>query len=692
MGVAKSLILFIISLSFIKTSAQAPPAIEWQKCIGGNNYDAINAIQPLADGGFILAGQTSSNDGDITHSNGAMDAWIINLDNGGNVLWQKNYGGTHIDIAIDIKLTADSGYVFLGTTSSTDGDVSGNHGGTNDIWLVKLDATGNIQWQKCYGGPGQETSHSLQLTNDGGYIIGAYVTADGGDIAGHHGNNNANDVWIVKTDSNGNMEWQKCYGGSQSDDITSVIPTTDGGYIFSASVLSTDGDVNCAHYSNQDIWLVKIDNDGNIEWQSCAGGNYGEVPDALLQSRDGGYIIAGIEYSDDLPGTHGPGGDGWVVKFDSNGNIEWQRFLGGTQTDRLQTIIETNDGYVVAGSSNSTDGDICSNKGTDDLFIVKLNTDGSTAWKRTCGGTKNDGANAVVIANDGGFLVSGFANSNDGDVSGNHNPNVADAWLVKLSFPGIDILPTIAISADETTICPGKNISFSSSITNGGTQALYQWRVNGQSFSNDSASTNINTLKDGDLVNCVLTSNSNCVTSATAISNNIAISLDTTLTPTDFLPASLQVCSYGNLEIKPTGTYKTYWWSTDEHQQNIIVNHPGVYWLQVTNEKDCPGKDSVLVTAKDCLIGFFMPTAFTPNNDGKNDLFKPVIGGVVSLYKLIIYNRWGQTVFQTATPSKGWDGKTAGSDPTPQVYIWTCTYQLQGEPTKTERGTVTLIR
>jgi gliding motility-associated-like protein len=498
-------------------------------------------------------------------------------------------------------------------------------------------------------------------------------------------------VWIIKTDNIGNIQWQKSYGGSGSEDLTSIVQTNDGGYSFSATVESMDGNLNCSHYQNEYIWLVKLDINGNIEWQNCIGGNYGDGARSLLQTSDGGYIIAGFEQSIDLPGTYGQGGDGWVVKFDNSGNVQWQRFLGGTQTDELKSIIETNDGYIVAGSSNSTDGEICTNKGAEDLYIVKLSSNGTTLWKRTCGGLAGDGANAIAETPDGSLVLGGFTYSNDGDVSGNHS-NGVDAWLVKLSFPGIEILPTMQISTSETTICTGKAITFTSVISNGGTNPSYQWLVNGEIVSADSSSIVLSTLKNGDVVSCILTSNSNCVTSPTVTSNTITVSVNPVLTPINFLPAGLEICSYGNLTVQPFAIYKTYLWNTNESKPSIIVDNPGLYWLQVTDDDDCPGKDTVIVTPKDCVVGFYMPSAFTPNHDGKNDLFKPVIGGVMLQYRLNIYNRLGQLIFQTTDPYKGWDGKTGNNSSAPQIFVWSCIYQLRGEETKNVKGTVTLIR
>ena len=161
--------------------------------------------------------------------------------------------------------------------------------------------------------------------------------------------------------------------------------------------------------------------------------------------------------------------------------------------------------------------------------------------------------------------------------------------------------------------------------------------------------------------------------------------------PTSFLPADTSICSYGTLQLKPLSDYRIYLWSTGMSSPSITINKPGTYWLQAMNENNCVGKDTIYIGLKDCLKGFYIPSAFTPNNDGKNDVFRPMIFGVIKHFSFRIYNRWGQVVFQTNNSQAGWNGKLAGNPVASGVYIWNCTYQLAGEDLKTEKGTVVLI-
>ncbi|MBO9658191.1 MAG: gliding motility-associated C-terminal domain-containing protein, partial [Chitinophagaceae bacterium] len=162
--------------------------------------------------------------------------------------------------------------------------------------------------------------------------------------------------------------------------------------------------------------------------------------------------------------------------------------------------------------------------------------------------------------------------------------------------------------------------------------------------------------------------------------------------PRAFLPEDTAVCSYGSLVILPQYVYLSYHWSNGASGQTISVTRPGEYWLNVTDAKGCIGTDSILVKGKECLLGLHVPKGFTPNNDGKNDVFLPVIGGDVVKYQLTVYNRWGQAIFTTTDRFKGWDGKYGGAQQESNVFVWVVTYQLQGDGVRSERGTVMLIR
>ena len=413
-----TILLCLLFVSLTNILCAQSKTIQWQKSLGGSESDNANSIQQTSDGGFIIAGYTASNNGDVSGFHGSTDFWILKTDLTGNIVWQKVLGGSADDNAQSVQQTADGGYIVAGYTLSNDGDVSGNHG-SYDCWVVKLSATGNITWQKTLGGTTDEFAYSIQQTADGGYILCGHV------------NINSGDYLVMKLDPSGNLAWQKIFGGIESDQAFCVKQTTDGGYIVAGSSSSNDGDV-LANHGSSDYWLIKLSAEGNITWQKTLGGTESEEARSVLQTTDGGYVIAGFTYSNDgdVSGNHG-GADYWAVKLTSTGNITWQKTFGGTGDEIARSIQQTSDGgYILAGSSTSSRGQVSGNRGGQDYWIVKLDGAGNLIWQEAMGGIQTDQAQSVQQTAEGGYIVAGYSGSNDGDVSGNHGNQ--DYWIVKL--------------------------------------------------------------------------------------------------------------------------------------------------------------------------------------------------------------------------------------------------------------------
>jgi hypothetical protein len=432
------MIVLMLGYVFTYIAEGAPaPVIQWEKSLGGSDDDTAFSIQQTADGGYIVAGYSISTDGDVTGNHGwdYWDNWVVKLDAGGEIQWQKCLGGSAGDEARSIQQTADGGYIVAGRSWSTDGDVTGHHG-RGDYWVVKLDAGSEIQWQKCLGGSDGDSAFSIQQTTDGGYIVAGYSDSSDGDVTGHHGNNDYNDYWVVKLDAGGEIQWQKCLGGSTAFSIRQI---ADGGYIVAGYSTSTDDDVTGNH-GGGDYWVVKLDADGEIQWQKCLGGSGWEEARSIQQTTDGGYIVVGGSGSSDgdVTGNHGRG-DYWVVKLDAGGEIQWQKCLGGSHGDSATSIQQTADGgYIVAGGSDSTDGDVTGNHGSTDYWVVKLDGTGGIQWQKYLGGSGEDFATSIQQTADGGYIVAGGSDSTDGDVTGHHGNHhgSSDYWVVKLAPDG----------------------------------------------------------------------------------------------------------------------------------------------------------------------------------------------------------------------------------------------------------------
>lgn len=419
---------FALFVCFDSLHAQVAPPIEWQKSLGGSNQDYAYSIDQTFDGGFIAAGWSNSNNGDVTGNHGLLDYWITRLDPSGNLIWQKSLGGSNDDQASFIEQTTDGGFIVTGSTASNNGDVATNHGG-DDYWVLKLDSTGDIVWQKSLGGSGNDEAFSVRQTTDGGFIVAGVSASSDGDITGNHG---GRDYWIVKLDSTGNLVWQKSFGGSSYDEATSIDLTTDGGYIVTGWAKSTDGDVTGNH-GNYDYWSVKMDGSGNMIWEKSYGGSTYDQPWFISQTGDGGYVISGYSSSSNgnVSGSHG-GYDNWIIKLNATGNLVWQNPLGGGSDDRGYSVHGTSDGGIITVANTfSNNGNVSGNHGSNDYWLVKLDMNGTIEWQKCLGGTSADIPNSMQQTADGGYIVAGYASSTNGDVTGNHGGY--DFWIVKLS-------------------------------------------------------------------------------------------------------------------------------------------------------------------------------------------------------------------------------------------------------------------
>ena len=451
------LLVLIAQLGF----AQAP-AIQWQKCFGGIGFDEAYSIVQTTDGGYVVAGSTNLNGGDVTGNHGLTDFWVVKVSSIGILQWKKCYGGSADDKAYCIQQTTDGGYIVAGSTVSTDGDVTGLHLNSfnplwGDYWVIKIDSIGTLQWQKTIGGTSADQAHSIIQTTDGGYIVVGESYADhswDGDFV-----NAAN---IVKLSSTGAIEWVT-YGGDYN---YSVKQTTDGGYIV---VGWLTGKFN----------VLKLDSMGVQQWQKFYGGSAGsDFAKSVIQTSDGGYMVAGYTQSSDgnVTGFHGGTNDAWLVKLDSAGNLQWQKTLGGSYNDEAYSIQQTaDDGYIIAGQTNSNDGDVNGLHGAagainccapiTDYWVVKITNAGVIQWQKTMGGSYIDTATSIIKTSDGGYVVAGHtANNivNSGDVTGFHlntsvpNASGYDYWIVKLAP---DALGIAAFASNQITVFPNPTAS-----------------------------------------------------------------------------------------------------------------------------------------------------------------------------------------------------------------------------------------
>ncbi|MRX63592.1 fibronectin type III domain-containing protein [Maribacter luteus] len=409
-------------------------SIAWEKSFGGSKIDMANSLQLTVDGGYIIAGTSDSDDGDVGGNNDAEgylggDFWIIKLNHSGDLMWETNLGGSSDEGGNDIQQTADGGYIVVGMTDSNDQDISGDTSSA-DVWIVKLDGSGNLVWETNYGGGSGDEANAVRQTVDGGYIVAGFTGSSDGDV---EDNNGGLDYWILKLDANGTLVWETTLGGSGFDIAKSIEQTSDGGYIVAGYSESPDGDVG-GNYGERDYWAVKLDASGNLAWETHLGGSLDDYAYDIHQTSDLGYIVAGYSESSDFDVSDNYGNrDYWVVKLNTTGEITWEVNLGSSSVDGARSIQQTTDGgYIVAGNAGETDFDVSGsvNGGFLDYWVVKLTPEGVLSWEISMGGPENDYATAIQQTNDG-YIVSGYVSGPGGDISGS-GKGQWDYWVVKL--------------------------------------------------------------------------------------------------------------------------------------------------------------------------------------------------------------------------------------------------------------------
>jgi len=298
----------------------------WQKCFGGS-YDETGAdIDVSSDGSYYISGRSYSNDGDITDPKGEADYFLVKTDASGNKTWAHCYGGSLYDESYAVDATSDNGAILCGRSGSVDSDVSGNHG-NEDSWVVKVSSAGAIEWQKSFGGSEDEEANDIHQTSDGGYAMLGYTDSNNGDITSIH--SAENDYWFVKMTSTGSITWQKCYGGTADDQAETFCTTSDGGYLLAGLTTSNDGDVTGTHGSFYpiDIWVLKINATGTIQWQRACGGTDQDEAHSVIETSGGAAVVCGFTYSidGDVTGNHG-NKDAWVLKVSGTTGISENEF------------------------------------------------------------------------------------------------------------------------------------------------------------------------------------------------------------------------------------------------------------------------------------------------------------------------------------------------------------------------------
>lgn len=405
----------------------------WSKTFGGSDFEEIHGVIATQDGGFIVVGDTKSSNGDITDKRFALeDIWLTKYNSDGNLVWSKTYGGSQDDIGYSIVENLDGSLVVAGYSKSSDGEVPSNLG-MHDFFIFKTDAQGNLIWKKSHGYMSHDHAHKIIQTSDGGYFVVGFV-----DYAGLGKFSNPNEVmhgvgefYGIKLDSNGNKLWDKYFGGTQNDRVFDVVEANDGGFVMAGYSESNDFDVT-DNNGSYDYWVVKVNLIGDLVWKKSYGGSELDQAFGIAKNINNTYIITGTSNSmDGNISSNNGANDIWVINIDDNGKLLWEKSFGGSGFDTSNSIrMISNGNFLISGHTRSMDGQITENKGQNDFWAFTISPNGKLLWQKTFGGSSFDFAYDAVELKDKGFVIAGQTESNDFDIT--TNKGLSDLFIVKV--------------------------------------------------------------------------------------------------------------------------------------------------------------------------------------------------------------------------------------------------------------------
>ena len=595
----------------VKIDAQGTK--QWERGFGGDNDDYLLSVQQTADGGYVLGGYSRSDvSGDKTApgrpgiAGQVMDFWVVKIDAQGTKQWDKTYGGNSDDIFAALQQTTDGGYILGGKSySGLSNDKSQAGRGLGDYWIVKIDAQGTKQWDRTVGTSLDDALQCLQQTADGGYVVGGW--AGPGPVGDRsQPGRGSNDYWVVKLDAQGTKQWDKTYGGNNSDLLQSVRQTADGGYILAGhSDSDASGDKAQGHFGNNsgynyDYWIVKVDGAGALQWERTYGGAAIESANEVRQTADGGYAIGGGSTS-------------------------------GVSFDKTQPNQGDNSGYDF------------------DYWLLKLDATGAKQWDRTYGGNATDNLESLHQTPDGGYLLAGYSASALSSDKTQATLGLADFWLVKLGPVVLPVVPAVAISGDSV-LCPGRALTLTAGAMPAPTS--YRWSTG--------ATTASITVSQAGTYSVVATFSAGLTSSRQfRVRAGVAAPL-----PVLVLGADTTLCDGATLVLRalvPAGPGLRYRWSDGSSAPTLLVQQAGTYSLEITSACESRRATRVVASAS-CLA---IPTIITPNGDPQNEHF--VVKGLgAAQWSLNIYNRWGRQVYTSVNYRNEWG---SGAAPGVYYYI-----------------------
>ncbi len=671
------------------------PGLAWDKTIGGDSWDELTGLLTTTDG-MIVAGSSRSGTAFGNPNDYSWNFLILKLDLDGNVVWKRTYGGDQDDRLWEIIPTSDGGFLAGGYSfSGVSGNKSQPSRGDMDVWVIKLDGQGQLQWEKAWGGLYRDELFALLERPGGGYLLGCNSWSEAGPDK-TEACRGQQDFWLIGIDAQGNKLWDKTIGGDGYDQINDLEWASDGGVYLAGGTVSAGGSGDLGaepERGGMDFWLGKFDpGTRQLLWDHRYGGTGEDYPYALLVAS--GKLYWGGR-SGSAPAAPGPfnngkdapfyGGDSdyWLLELDGNGQKLREWSFGGTGLDDLYSIHENVLGQLILGGV--TDSGISGSKtapshGNYDYWLIGLDPDSGQLWERTVGGADNDALTRTALFSDGSLVIGGHSRSNTGFEKTENNLGVNDFWVVYFEC---DLTANIIPSGPPSS-CSSDPVFLNATVP-GCSNCQYTWNTG----SHDSG---IEVPNDENAAYSVLAYDERGCIAADTILIEPALPPQIDLGSGDTLVVQGQAPVIGSAD--PAFRYL---WSTGDTTGLIRVTQAGLYSVTFTDAAGCTGTGQIRV--KVVYRGkLWVPNVFSPDFNGYNDY--ACIFTDESVRRVVTFqvaDRWGTLMFRRddffpGFETDGWDGVYRNKPAPPGVYGWFAEIEYTDGSRELFEGSVTIVR
>lgn len=688
-------LLFLVYLS-IYGSIYTQPALNWDTTIGGESYEELNGLC-VSDDAIYAGGSSRSN---LAFGNPSDTSWNILLskaDFNGQILWAKMFGGDRNDRLWALIHTSDGGLLAGGYSwSGISGHKTQPSRGGMDVWLLRLDAQGNLLWEKTYGGSGKDELFSIVEMPQGGFMLGCHSTSN---ISGEKSESSRGglDFWLLRIDDTGNILWDKTLGGNGEDQISDLVLLPSGNILASGGTTSlrNTGEVGPDFARGQkDFWILELDTESRqVVWDHRFGGTSDDFAYALCLSNSGKIYLGGRSASYIAPPTvlnngkdapfYGGASDYWLLELNLQGAKQREWSFGGDGLDDLYLLKENYLGQLCLGGvsdSGISGNKTTSNRGKYDFWVIVLDPETGPVWQKSMGGTDIDAPTQATLFPNGAFLFGGHSQSNAGFEKTNNSFGVNDFWLVST-------LCEVAVNIENTTAappCSGEPAQLEANAFNC-IGCLYQWSTE--------ANTSTIDIEPGTAATYIVraTDQYGCIAQDTLF-------FEWPQPPViDLGPPDTLITSSTTVTLGHQIPGLTYQWNNGSTTSTLVVGVEGVYAVTVTDANGCTGSDFInVIFEKEILI--WAPNVFTPDFDGHDDYFTIYSNNSIkNIQYLQIFDRWGELVFSKKNyepnyETDGWDGLFRGQKVGAGVYTWAAVLLLTDGRNQTFEGNITVIR